>query len=459
MQLQPKNFLNLREKYPVFDYVGFSACRMENTLKISYRYEIAPDICFEPALELSLTEASLAVIDTPSFNNLIFHLGLIESFSYWKSTCSPTIRIKAGYLNTSQLLWWKNLLIKGMGEFFYVNGIDFTSSDFVHLECISEMLERQFPPFPQDLQKRALLLVGGGRDSAITAMCFQQTAYPNNCLILNNIPSALAVTAAVGCDSPIIVSRTLDTRLLILNKRGFLNGHTPFSAYLAFLSALCLPLYDYAQIVVSNEKSSDEGNITYFGQTINHQYSKSSEFEVSFNEYLHKYLVCKGEYVSFTRHLNELQTGKIFSKLPGLFGIIKSCNRNQKEGTWCGECPKCLSVFLSTYPFISASEIQAVFGADFFENSQSIPVLERLTGVRDHKPFECVGTTEEMKAALYLCLQKVERTGKTLPVALQHMKKSFSFDEDFEMIARSFLTPSQQHIAGHPALVRLESLL
>jgi len=460
MQSQPDKFLAFREKYPVFDYVAFSARRVENALKITYRYEIAPDISFEPSLKLDLTGASLAVLDTPSLNNLIFHLGLIESFSYWKSTCSPTIRIKAGCLNARQLRWWESLLIRGMGEFFYVNDIDFTEPDFVRTECVSTLLESDFPPVCQGLKKRALLLLGGGRDSAITAMCFQQTASPHNCLILNDIPAALAVTTAIGCKSPIIVSRQLDPRLLALNKLGFLNGHTPFSAYLAFLSALCLPLYDYSQIIVSNEKSSDEGNVIYLGQTINHQYSKSSEFETSFNEYLREYLVRNGEYVSFTRHLNELQTGKIFSQLHGLFGVVKSCNRKQKEGTWCGECPKCLSVFLSTYPFVSAVDLRVVFGVDFFENPKSIPVLEQLTGVRAHKPFECVGTTAEMKAALYLCLQKTQATGKALPVALQHMKKSLSFSDDFAMTARSFLAaPAQQHIVGHPAFARLESFL
>lgn len=459
MRIQNDKFHALREKYPIFDYVGFSLQQVGNILKISYRYEIGSDICFEPSLELNLAGASLAFVQTENFRTLAFHLGLIESFSYWKATCSSTIRIKAGYLNVDQLRWWKNLLIRGMGEFFYVNNIDFTADNFVNMECVSVFSEREPPHFSGDLKKRALLLLGGGRDSAITAMCFKQAGCPHNCLILNNIPSALRVAAATDCNSPIVVSRQLDPHLLALNKQGFLNGHTPFSAYLAFLGALCLPLYDYSQIVVSNEKSSDEGNVTYLGHTINHQYSKSSEFELSFNEYLREYLVCSGEYMSFTRHLNELQTGRIFSRLQDLFGVVKSCNRKQKEGAWCGECPKCLSVFVSTYPFVSSSDIQAIFGVDFFENPTCIPVLEQLTGIRDHKPFECVGTTAEMKAALYLCLQKADTDAKSLPIALQHMRKSLSFSQDFKLFAHSFLTPKLPQDFRHPARAKLESLL
>jgi len=343
-----------------------------------------------------------------------------------------------------------------MGEFFYVNRIDFTPPDFVTLECMSS--DRRVLPKVHNLKKQALLLMGGGRDSAITAMCFQRTDYPHNCMILNHIPSALAVTAAVGCKSPIVISREIDGRLLDLNKKRFLNGHTPFSAYLAFLGALCLPLYNFSQIIVSNELSSNDGNITYLGHIINHQYSKTSEFETSFNDYLQAYLVCDGQYLSFTRDLNELQTGKAFSQLRSLFGVAKSCNRKQKEDKWCGECPKCLSVFLSTYPFVSSPDLQLIFGANFFDNPNCIPALEQLTGVRDHKPFECVGTIKEMKVALYLCLQKANEDGG-MSSALQHMQRAVSFPDDIETLSRVFVSPVQQNVSGHPASAILSLLI
>src|SRR5204863_3654535 len=140
-------------------------------------------------------------------------------------------------------------------------------------------------------------------------------------------------------------------QLLDLNARGFLNGHTPFSAYLGFLGAVSLLLYGYTDVIVSNERSSDEGNVLYRGKDINHQYSKSFRFERMFDEYLQKYLITNGRYFSFVRPLYELQIGKLFADFPEFFDLFKSCNRNRSD-SWCGQCAKCLSVFLTLYPFV-----------------------------------------------------------------------------------------------------------
>jgi hypothetical protein len=95
----------------------------------------------------------------------------------------------------------------------------------------------------------------------------------------------------------------------------------------------------------------------------------------------------------------------------------------QSKGTWCGECPKCLSVFVTTYPFVKPDDLIKIFGpSDFFANPASIPILRSLTGLEDHKPFECVATFDETIGALALCVQSAEALGKPLPYALQYAK-------------------------------------
>ena len=49
---------------------------------------------------------------------------MIEALSYWKVTCSPEIKIRVGKLDKNQVKWWKDLIINGMGQFFYENKID-----------------------------------------------------------------------------------------------------------------------------------------------------------------------------------------------------------------------------------------------------------------------------------------------------------------------------------------------
>jgi hypothetical protein len=45
--------------------------------------------------------------------------------------------------------------------------------------------------------------------------------------------------------------------------------------------------------------------------------------------------------------------------------------------------------------------------------------LERLTGEKGFKPFECVGTPKETKLAIELSLKKIKEEGEKLPVLLQ----------------------------------------
>ena len=89
-------------------------------------------------------------------------------------------------------------------------------------------------------------------------------------------------------DKIVYVKRTIDKNLIELNKQGYLNGHTPFSSMLAFLSYLVAYLTGKKYIALSNESSANESNVE--GEKINHQYSKSFEFEQDFRNYADKYL-------------------------------------------------------------------------------------------------------------------------------------------------------------------------
>jgi hypothetical protein len=236
-------------------------------------------------------------------------------------------------------------------------------------------------------------------------------------MMLNPSSAARKIAARVGSSEPIVIRRTIQPELLELNGKGFLNGHVPFSAYLAFLGAASMLLFGYSSVIVANERSSDEGNVRYRGKDINHQYSKSFRFERLFDEYLRTYLISNGTYFSFVRPLYELQIGKLFSNFPEFFDLFKSCNRNRSD-SWCGRCPKCLSVFLTMYPFVPRFALRKIFGSDLFENEQNISILRELAGF-EVKPFECVATTAEVVAALALSIAKVQAAGESLPAVLQ----------------------------------------
>jgi hypothetical protein len=403
-------------RYSVFRYESFSFEKTQASITARFKFSIPPDISFTPEVHFEAVSNGWHNIPEDALNNAIFHLGLIESLSYWKSTASPVIEVQAGTLSREQVNWWRDLLINGMGEFFYHNDIDFTAPDFVEFRPASAAPPPK--PFTDPLPDRSLLTIGGGRDSALAGALLRDSDRPFTCMMLNPSTAAINIARHVTPNDPVIIRRSICPELLELNRRGFLNGHTPFSAYLAFLGAVCLLLYGYDKVIVANERSSDESNVRYRERDINHQYSKTLRFERLFDEYLSKYLIPRGRYFSFVRPLYELQIGELFSRFPALFDLFKSCNR-KRSASWCGECPKCLSVFLTMYPFVSRSRLMKIFGTDLFCSEGNIAIVRRLAGL-EVKPFECVATTGEIATALALSIEKAKSGGDSLPPVLAY---------------------------------------
>ncbi len=404
----------LRKKYPVFRYESFSIDRTPSCVTARFRFSIPPDISFTPEVTFESVKEGWHSIPEGFLENVVFQLGIIEAFSYWKATASPLIEIQAGNLTADQAHWWEDLLLHGMGEFFYRNDIDFTVPGFVQITSNSQ--KAAYAVYSDSLPQRSLLAIGGGRDSALAAGLLRGSDLTFAGMVLNPSTAAQTIASEAANAGPIVIRRSICAELLELNRQGYLNGHTPFSAYLAFLGAACLLLYGYSNVIVSNERSSEEGNVRYRDTDINHQYSKSFRFEALFDEYLARHLVAHGRYFSLVRSLYELQIGKLFSNFPGFFNQFKSCNRNRSD-SWCGQCPKCVSVFLTMYPFVPRSILTKIFGADLFSRDETIPILRELAGF-DVKPFECVATTAEIKAALALAIADLRERGESLPPVL-----------------------------------------
>src|SRR5437870_13480965 len=143
----------------VFRYEQFEVEKTASRVTARFKFSIPPDISFSPEVHF---EGAVRSVPDEFLNNAIFHLGLIESFSYWKSTAAPVIEVHAGSLTDDQTNWWEDLLIHGMGEFFYRNDIDFTPNDFVKIT--STPINSASKPFTVSLPQRSLLTIGGGRD-------------------------------------------------------------------------------------------------------------------------------------------------------------------------------------------------------------------------------------------------------------------------------------------------------
>jgi len=410
----------LRKKYPRFIYEKYFYKISGDNLEIFFEFKIKPDIYFRPKIIIeNVDKSQIKRVGERSLNNLAFHLGLMEIPSYWKATCSPEIKILAGFLNKEQNVWWKDLILKGMGQFFYENRIDWRSKNFLTIKCENK---NKYKNFNGELKNRYLVPFAGGRDSIVTLESLKKKG-ETALFLVNPNEQIKKVVKVTGVKKQIIVKRIIDKKLLELNKKGYLNGHTPFTALLSFLSVLCAVLFDYKHIVFSNEKSADEGNVKYLGKMINHQWAKSSEFERKFKYYCKKYLAKNINYFSYLRKYTELEIVKIFTKYPKYFSVFSSCNvvvAKKMRKRWCGNCPKCLFVYMTLYPFLNKKELLKIFGKDIFETpkgkqasygaSKKLSIMKQLLGKEKFKPFECVGTTKESRSAFRLSQKKAQKS-------------------------------------------------
>ena len=386
---------DLRAKYHTFIYDSFSHWTKDAKQICEYKYSLPPDHTFTH----TITFDNLSQLEVSDL--LVFQLGLAEMFSYWKLTCSPTIEIAAGHLTPNQIEFWHKLFIRGMGQYFYENKIDFTSPDFLKIYSTGNLVENSKLRIKDSAQ--VLVPLGGGKDSIVTAELLKKDFILRPIIVYPASPASLRITNLLGFPQPILVSRILDPHMLQLTKEGYLTGHVPYSAVLAFIFLLAAAIEGVPYIAVSNEASSSEGNLHYLGHAINHQYSKSIEFETDFNKYLHD-LEPSISYFSFLRPLHELQIAKLFSHMSQYFTTFRSCNKNQQLDSWCGHCPKCISIAMTLMPWTSDQTVMDIMGTNPIKDPSNAGIITSMTDPTKIKPFECVTTTEEAQ----ICLEFID---------------------------------------------------
>ncbi len=418
----------LREKYDKFIYQNYKIEQDEENIYLKYEFEIQGLTTFHPTLKILKKDFKWHYLNKNIVQNIAFHIGIIEAISYWKATCSKNFYINCGKLNQEQIDWFKKLIYLGLGEFRYKNKIQVSQENFVQI--ITQGQEYKTETLPETLTD-TIIPIGGGKDSNVTLELLKETKQKRFGFRMNleEVSKKCAKIAGLEENEIIEVNRTIDSNLLDLNQKGFLNGHTPFSALLAFITYFTAVTFGKRYIVLSNEDSANESNIK--GENINHQYSKTIEFENDFRNYVKQYICSNGpEYFSFLRPINELQIAKLFSQLEDYHPIFKSCNLGSKSKPWkwCCNCPKCLFPFIILSPFLYKEKLISIFGEDLFEKENLLQTLIELCGYAENKPFECVGTYEEVR---YAISKTIQNTNGKLPFLLQYYKEHFEqFDSN-----------------------------
>ena len=116
----------------------------------------------------------------------------------------------------------------------------------------------------------------------------------------------------------------------------------------------------------------------------------------------------------------------LFSNYEKYHEIFKSCNVGSKKEPWhwCCSCPKCLFVYIILSPFLYKEKLIRIFGEDLFEKEDLLDTFIELTGYGKTKPFECVGTYEEVRYAITKTISKLDKQ----PYLLKYYKEHFELE-------------------------------
>lgn len=404
-----------RPQHQCFECVSYDL--QGHALRLNYRLTGGPDpdISFCEALSLPVDLPAPDLSD-PTTQSLLTACLFTFGVSYFKAALPKKILGPA--ISRDEADFWNLLYTEGMGEFYFRNGLAIPDSVGFEALIDPKMTLIDSPAPSSGTKERALVLMGGGKDSALVAEIVRASEVEAEALSLGY--STWMETSAHASGLKLHrVGRQIDPALLELNTRGAWNGHVPISACIAAISTLIAYAAGFSDVLVGNERGADDANTEWQGRAINHQWSKSSLFEHQFQRWCTKHVTGAPRYSSLLRPLSEIRIAAAFSKCKKQHPAFTSCNRNfrlnpaERPTRWCGQCAKCTFVALILAPHLTDSEQLQIFGSMLLSMDCNQVHLHQLLGLSAIKPWDCVGTAKECWLSL-LALQRQGRLPKEL---------------------------------------------
>ena len=341
--------------YSQFIFESYQYDPKPSSLSLRYRFADGPrfeeKLIFDFASRPLLPSAA-AVLDRAF--RLIF---LFSGVSYYKAFVPPRLVCEAFPLDRQTAAFLQNFYENGLAEFAWKNRISIRGRCGFQVDRVAASA-----PIRLELPRLTCVPVGGGKDSVVTLECLSAGGEE---LVMFSLGDAEPITACIeAAGRPFIrVHRRLDRRLLELNGGGALNGHVPITGILSAIVLACAVLYGFDTIAMSNEHSASAPNLTVDGIAVNHQYSKSLEFERNFADYIASHISPDVTYFSLLRPLSEIEIARRFARYRQYFARFRSCNTafrqlpSERGRRWCCDCPKCRFVFLALAPFVARTEL------------------------------------------------------------------------------------------------------
>jgi hypothetical protein len=357
-------------------------------------------------------------------------LHVCASTSYFKTASPRFVTFGVTPIASPMRALLAALLGPGLAEFRYRNGLD--PAD---VPVVDAQPGDRSDPVSLERSGTPLVPVGGGKDSIATIEALRQSGHRPVLFVLGGHERILDVCDRAGFET-VVADRRIDPLLVRLSRSGALDGHIPVSAIVsasALIAAICVGA---DAIIMSNERSASDPNLDLDGTAVNHQYSKSIDFERVFRSTIQESVSRSMEYFSLLRQFSEIRIARYFARLSKYHDVFVSCNhafsqRGDSFRRWCCVCPKCRFLFAVLAPFLAREEMVAIFGRDLLDDECQIAGYLELLGVaRWTKPFECVGDLTETRLALSLAAGCPDWSGSAVLQALRRAAPDVLVDPD-----------------------------
>ena len=429
-----------------FDPRGFAAFRVvdrnfdkdSRTLTLEYALDDAEVFVETGTFETPTATSGLG--DAAGFERSLLHLHIAAGTSYYKTAAPPVVSVEGTSLTPGEIAFHHHLYDQGLREFAVRNGLPVPRPVAIRAELARTDAE---PARSKPADAGLVVPIGGGKDSALLAHALAPLR--PRLLAVNPHPVVLELADALGLEL-IVVRRQLSSRLAVLNERGARNGHVPITAIISLIAVTGSFLYGYGSIAMAIERSASEESRFVDGVPVNHQYSKTLEFERLLQDLIARSVDPSLTYGSALRPYSELRIARAFAPLTGLHPTFCSCNQvfrhsAHPDDRWCGDCAKCRFVALVLAPFLGRRAVAEIIGRDLFDDQGQIAGFAELMSP-DDKPFECVGERRESAAAFWLLARQSEFRESAVVAALAPRAEELVGEDDVHDVLEPLPGPS-----------------
>lgn len=387
-----------RDAIQRFRFVRAALDEATGRVELVYAFDDGPALV--EALEIPGAPFALDAPRRRAVDAALRLLHLIAGISYYKAALPPELVVESEVPDAALAELLTAVYEDGLGEFAYRNGLSLRGK--IRFPAAGDGAAAT----AAGLAPRAITAIGGGKDSLVSIEALRDAGVEQSLAFIGNSPLIHACAERTGLPA-INIARRLAPELFDFNAAGAWNGHIPVTAVNSAILVLVALLRGADQVVFSNERSASYGSLIPGTGEVNHQWSKSWDFERRFAAYVRAHVAADLAYYSLLRPLSELAVARRFAKIDRYDAHFSSCNRNfhilgeRPAQRWCGECPKCRFVFLALAPFMPKPRLTAIFGRNLLDEPAQAQGFDALIEYGEHKPFECVGEGREARAAFF----------------------------------------------------------